>query len=601
MNSDVVGKTLAGFRVTDLLGKGGMGSVYKAHDLQLERDVALKLMDPILARDNNFMKRFRVEAKALAQLNNPHIVKVHALQETDQGVCIAMEFVHGTTLADMIKASGALETKRVLDLFRQILSAFDYAHKAGVLHRDIKPSNIMVTESGEIKVTDFGLAKLHRGPSSTVTQLTGGTLYYVFPEQLEGLANVDHRGDIYSIGMTLFEALTGTVPFEKTESDFRIRERIVKGKVQLPRSFNPSISKRLNDFVMKAIAKAPEDRFQSVEEMRTAFERIAADEAQIAGGQKPTTDYRKVAAIALGVCVLFIASLYLYKQLHPAEVDLTITTFPPEAGVKINGTELGTSPLRDYQIAPGPVHVLVEKENYVSIDTQFSIESGGHLAVTLALTPMSFANNRSPGEASNLETATVQQPLVASISPEGNQPSGEVAAKQPAQRKEGSHAVGRSRELAAQGRSNSGEETERRLEAEKAETEKLEADRLEVEKLEKERRSAEELARARTGLQNLVEQCRTAFESSDLGSLKSLLKFSEKEEEAWSKFFELARDIKVKVDDLDVQNSAGAGDVAFKARLSYVNTSKGEVEQSTVLNSWKCENVHGKWVIVSRK
>lgn len=600
MNSGIVGTTLAGFRVTDLLGKGGMGSVYKAHDPQLERDVALKLMDPVLAHDEAFMRRFRIEAKALAQLNNPHIVTVYALQETDQGVCIVMEFVQGTTLAEMIKTSGALEMKRALDLFRQILSAFEHAHKAGVLHRDIKPGNIMVTDSGEIRVTDFGLAKLHLGPSSTVTQLTGGTLYYVSPEQLEGLAGVDQRGDIYSIGMTLFEALTGTVPFEKTESDFRTRERIVKGKIQPPRSFNPSIPKHLSDFVMKAIARDPEDRFQSVEEMRVAFERIRADELQIAGGSKPGGSYGRVAAIALGVLALLVASFFMYRVFAPVQSDLSITTVPPDARVKVNGAEIGSSPFREYHVSSGPVLVRVEKENYAPIDTELSVESGQHLTITLRLIPTAVARKENPGPISNPAKETGQEA----------QPSANLATRETrkeatniekAVRREGStRKPEQKREVASADRSK-GQEQQSASEVASKEAEKLEAEKLEVEKLEKERLSAEEVAKAKKSLQDLVAQYTAAFEASNLSSLKSLLKFSSAEDQAWGKFFDVARNIKVNVNDLDVQNDAGKGDVAFKARLSYLNTSKGEEEHSTILNTWKCENVHGKWMIVSRK
>lgn len=310
MSSDIIGRTVAGCRITELIGRGGMGIVYKARHLELEQDRALKVMDPELARNEAFMKRFRIEAKALAKLKNPNIVTVHDLCETEIGVCLIMEYVSGSTLGEIIKSSGALRLERVYKIFRQILSALEHAHAAGVIHRDIKPGNMIVTQSDEVKVADFGLAKIQQQTTATVTQITGGTLYYVSPEQIEGLVPIDHRSDLYSLGMTLYEAITGAVPFDKTASEFKISERIVKGKISPPRTLNPQIPKELNDFVMKAIARNPESRFQSASEMRTELERIETEEKK-SQTPAPWAKRYRVLITAAGAGVVLVVAGYL--------------------------------------------------------------------------------------------------------------------------------------------------------------------------------------------------------------------------------------------------------------------------------------------------
>lgn len=545
MSETLVGKHVGKYVITDLIGKGGMGAVYKAHDPDLERDVALKVMDPALAHDEAFMRRFRVEAKALAQLNNTHIVKVHALQDSESGVCIIMEFVRGVTLSDIIKQGDALDRKRLFHLFRQILSAFEYAHKAGVIHRDIKPSNIMVTDADEVKVTDFGLAKLHHHTSATVTQLTGGTLYYVSPEQIEGLANVDHRGDIYSIGMTLYEALTGTIPFEHTESDFRIRERIVNGKIRPPQSFNPAISKRLNNFVMKAIARRPEDRFQTVSEMLLSFDKIVEaereeEETRHAVAPVRKQDYRKVAAMSIAALTLAMVFFFVYKHFSESNASEAIRTPPIEHdGVSHKDTAIQSQQTRQPTADTPAASADLKKEH------DDNLKSSKLALATPGKKPAAKERERTEPSVTKTDVKITEELL-----------------------------------------------------AEKREAERAELERLEKERL---RKTMEESARAKKGIETLVDRYKSALENGDLGSLKSLMRFSEKEENAWSKFFELSKEIRVSFEDLDVQNNLSNAEVAFKARLSYMNASKGEPATSVIRNVWVCENTGGRWVIVSRK
>ncbi len=388
MAAEIIGKIIAGCEVTELIGQGGMGLVYKAHHVVLDQYRALKVMDPYIARDELFMKRFQSEARSLARLRSPYIVTVHDLCETEIGTCLIMEYVKGQTLAEVLKNStGPLDERRMFHIFKQILLAIEHAHGANVIHRDIKPGNILITDHDEVKVTDFGLAKIQEHTSTTVTQLTGGTIFYMPPEQLEGLGKVDHRGDLYSIGMTLYECLTGAVPFEKTESDFGIREKIVKGRIPPPKKRNPKISDGLNAVVLKAIERDPARRFQSAAEMRVALEKVEGEHSRVGESKKSASrsDYRRY-LIPAGAAVLVLLVAYLaYSLLFPASSTLTIRSNPPNARVVLNGKDIGQTPLIRLPASPGEVTLRLQKANYEDKDTAFVLGAGDSLGIILSL------------------------------------------------------------------------------------------------------------------------------------------------------------------------------------------------------------------------
>ncbi|NBC85230.1 MAG: protein kinase, partial [Bacteroidetes bacterium] len=210
MDDAVIGKEVDGYHIESILGRGGMGVVYRAEDVALSRPVALKRINPAQAHREQFLRRFRAEAKALARINSPFITSIYALRDTDIGLLIVMEYVDGGTLKDRI-VEGPMRPAVVVPIVRQILRAFRDAHGAGVIHRDIKPQNIMLTSDGAVKITDFGIAKLRRQDSGeTVTQGgQGGTLKYMSPEQIEKIDQVDNRSDLYALGMTMYEMLAG--------------------------------------------------------------------------------------------------------------------------------------------------------------------------------------------------------------------------------------------------------------------------------------------------------------------------------------------------------------------------------------------------------
>jgi tRNA A-37 threonylcarbamoyl transferase component Bud32 len=263
----MIGKKIESYEIQEILGRGGMGVVYRARDTKLERDVAIKMMDLHYASDPNFLNRFQSEAKALARLQDPHIVSIFSLLETPDGICIVMEYVKGLTLAKLLQPEVALPVPRVIAIFKQLLMALAHAHKEGVIHRDIKPANIIVGDEDRIKVADFGLAKVKQEFAVTATKGTAGTLYYMSPEQFRGLKEVDNRGDIYSAGMTMYECLAGKLPFGTEDSYFTIAQQVVHGQVPPPETLNTQIPGGLVAIVKRMIACEPQDRYQNAEDV----------------------------------------------------------------------------------------------------------------------------------------------------------------------------------------------------------------------------------------------------------------------------------------------------------------------------------------------
>jgi len=273
MSDAVIGTEVDGYRIQSVLGRGGMGTVYKAEDVNLSRTVAIKRINPGQQERESFIHRFRSEAQALARIDSPNIVGVYALRDTDIGLLIVMEYVEGGTLKDPIDSQGAIDPSQAVPILEQTLEAFHDAHSAGVIHRDIKPENVMLTRKGMVKVTDFGIAKLRQPDSGeTVTQGgQGGTLKYMSPEQISNISAVDARSDIYSLGMTAYEILSGSLPFKESDTDFDIMRKVVEGEIPPPDEFAPEIPSGLAQWVMGAIQKQQDDRFQTVEEMLTAL------------------------------------------------------------------------------------------------------------------------------------------------------------------------------------------------------------------------------------------------------------------------------------------------------------------------------------------
>jgi len=268
----MVGKILnSRYELEQLIGTGGMADVYRARDTLLGRTVAVKILHPQFAKDPVFIERFRQEAQAAANLNQPNIVNVYDWGIEDSTYYIVMEYVMGRDLKDIIVQGGPLLPERAVEIAMAICLALDVAGAHGIVHRDIKPQNIIVTNDGQIKVMDFGIARTAGGSAMTQTGTIMGTAQYISPEQAQGRV-ADPRSDLYSLGVVLYEMLTGRVPFDG-ENPVAIAYKHVREDPLAPSMINPDISPELEAVVMKALAKNPENRYQTAMEMRSDLER----------------------------------------------------------------------------------------------------------------------------------------------------------------------------------------------------------------------------------------------------------------------------------------------------------------------------------------
>ena len=250
--------------ILELLGHGGMGAVYKARQKQLDRLVALKILPPQIGETEAFAERFTREARSLAKLNHPHIVSVHDFGHTDAGLYyFIMEFVDGTDLRRVIQA-GELSPSEALTIVPQVCEALQFAHEEGIVHRDIKPENILLNKKGQVRIADFGLAKILDRPATTYTLTRAGqkmgTPHYMAPEQIEHPGQVDHRADIYSLGVVFYEMLTGELPL---------------GRFLAP-SQKVQVDVRLDQVVLHSLEKEPERRYQHASEVKTDVEAISS-------------------------------------------------------------------------------------------------------------------------------------------------------------------------------------------------------------------------------------------------------------------------------------------------------------------------------------
>lgn len=260
-----------------VLGRGGMAEVYMARDIRLGRAVAVKTLRADMARDATFQARFRREAQSAASLNHPAIVAVYDTGEDFIGGVslpfIVMEYVDGSTLRDLLHSGRKLLPERTLEITSGVLQALDYSHRNGIVHRDIKPANVMLTRGGAVKVMDFGIARAMGDAGMTMTQTAAviGTAQYLSPEQAKG-EQVDARSDLYSTGCLLYELLTGRPPFIG-DSPVAVAYQHVREAPQPPSFYDPEVPAVVDSIVMKALAKHPDERYQSADEMRADLER----------------------------------------------------------------------------------------------------------------------------------------------------------------------------------------------------------------------------------------------------------------------------------------------------------------------------------------
>lgn len=286
MNS-MIGKTISDYKILEKLGSGGMGVVYKGQDLRLDRFVALKFLHPNFVDDETYQQRLIKEARAVAALNHPNICTIYDIKEEDGKRFIVMEYLEGVTLRQKINPEGAIPRKesfghespvRLNDRISyaiQISAALQQAHSKGVVHRDIKPDNIMVNSENQIKVMDFGLAKIANQRKFTKAGVTMGTAAYMSPEQLLGEV-VDHRTDIWSLGVILYELLSGQLPFQ-AEYDQALMYLILNQDPPPIRTLRPSVPRSLEKIIRRAMAKKALDRYQHASEIKVELQTVQTE------------------------------------------------------------------------------------------------------------------------------------------------------------------------------------------------------------------------------------------------------------------------------------------------------------------------------------
>ena len=253
------------YEIIKSIGEGGMANVYLAHDLILDRDVAIKVLRGDLAGDEKFVRRFQREALASSSLSHPNIVEMYDVGEDNGNYYIVMEYIDGKTLKQLVKKRGALTLSECIDIMLQLTDGIDHAHASYIIHRDLKPQNIMIQDSGEIKITDFGIAMALNSTQLTQTNSVMGSVHYLPPEQASG-KGATVKSDIYSMGILFYELLTGTLPF-KGENAVEIAFKHIKNDIPSIREVNNSIPQSIENIVLKSTAKNPKNRYNSAKEM----------------------------------------------------------------------------------------------------------------------------------------------------------------------------------------------------------------------------------------------------------------------------------------------------------------------------------------------
>ncbi len=271
-----VGKRLDGrYEIEEIIGVGGMAVVYKAYDNVEDRTVAVKILKDEFVSNEEFIRRFKNESKAIAILSHPNIVRVYDVSFGDLIQYIVMEYIDGITLKEFIERQGSLRWKDAVYFTIQILKALQHAHDKGIVHRDVKPQNIMVLQDGTIKVTDFGIARFARNEQRTITDKAIGSVHYISPEQARG-EKTDEKADIYSVGVMLYEMLTGRLPFE-ADSAVSVAIMQLQRDPKRPTEINSSIPLGLEQITMKAMQKSTDRRYQSAAEMLCDLEAFKKD------------------------------------------------------------------------------------------------------------------------------------------------------------------------------------------------------------------------------------------------------------------------------------------------------------------------------------
>src|SRR5215469_2993623 len=272
----MIGDLIAHYRVLELIGRGAMGVVYKALDVNLDRLVAIKVMSAESRSDPDFVERFRQEARAQGALNHPNVALLFDYFVHDGAPVAVMEFIDGESLEQLIRRRGAIPASEAIPLFKQALRGVAAAHRAGIVHRDLKPANLMVTRDAIVKVMDFGIAKRQGVTGATKASTSIGSPLYMAPEQILG-RTIDRRTDVYGLGITLYELLSGYRPFNtRGKAEYLVLDAHVNDLPEPPTVYRYGIPQPIVEAVMRSLAKDPNARFQSAEDFMNALPDVSA-------------------------------------------------------------------------------------------------------------------------------------------------------------------------------------------------------------------------------------------------------------------------------------------------------------------------------------
>jgi serine/threonine-protein kinase len=373
------------YRLIDRIGSGGMADVWRAHDSELGRDVALKLLHENFARDKEFVERFRREASAAAGLQHPNVVSVYDRGTYEDSYYISMELVEGSSLRDLINQGLSIE--EAVEVTRQVLAAAEFAHEQGIVHRDLKPLNVLIDRAGRVRVTDFGIARAG-GSEITRTGSVMGTAQYLSPEQAQGM-EVTAAADIYSIGIILFEMLCGHVPFDG-DNAVAIAMKQVGEDPAVPSSINPKVTPALDAVVLRALAKDPAQRFSSAAEMTAALDAAEADPdsaadpallaAMVADDERRSRRWWWIGAV---IALLLIGGALAYFLTRPEMVTVPGVTGKQEAEATITLHEAG------FEVSVAEVENDIPEGEVIEQDpsAESEAEKGSTVAITVSLGP----------------------------------------------------------------------------------------------------------------------------------------------------------------------------------------------------------------------
>ncbi len=275
-----VGETVGQYQILEQLGQGGMATVYKGYHAALDRNVAIKVLHPAFTEDPNFLARFQREARVVAKLDHPNIVPIYDFSQHHNQPYLVMKFIKGETLKARLTQK-KMSIEEAMPIIEKVAAGLQYAHKKGIVHRDVKPSNVLLSDDGEIYLTDFGLARIAQTGSSTLTsdQMVG-TPQYISPEQAMSKSDLDFRTDIYSFGVMIYEIVVGRVPYN-ADTPFAVIHDHIYTPLPLPRKVNPGVSESVEQVLLKALAKNPQDRFADINTMLKALRIAVPDVATV--------------------------------------------------------------------------------------------------------------------------------------------------------------------------------------------------------------------------------------------------------------------------------------------------------------------------------